>query len=122
MIISLSLRFVPSLVSEAKIILRAQASRGVDFSNGNIKDKVKSLVSLIVPMFSIAFKKAEDLANSMGARGFNPRLARSRYRQYNLNFTSISILTFVSLLFGFLMYFAIKHLIFGPFALIDGLY
>jgi energy-coupling factor transport system permease protein len=85
MTISIALRFVPSLLLEAQRILKAQASRGVDFNNGNFKDKVKSLVSLVVPMFSIAFLKADDLANAMEARSYNPRYARTRYRNYIIN-------------------------------------
>jgi energy-coupling factor transport system permease protein len=85
MTISIALRFVPSLLQESQIIMRAQASRGVDFSNGNLKDKMKSLVSLVVPMFSIAFHKADDLANAMEARSYNPRYARTRYRSYSIH-------------------------------------
>jgi energy-coupling factor transport system permease protein len=82
MTISIALRFVPSLLDESQRILKAQASRGVDFTNGNIKDKAKSLVSLVVPMFSIAFLKADDLSNAMEARAYNPRYTRTRYRNY----------------------------------------
>jgi energy-coupling factor transport system permease protein len=85
MTISIALRFVPSLLEESQRILKAQASRGVDFSNGNFRDKVKSLVSLVVPMFSIAFHKADDLANAMEARAYNPRYTRTRYRNYAIN-------------------------------------
>jgi energy-coupling factor transport system permease protein len=84
MTISIALRFVPSLLIESQRILRAQASRGVDFNNGNFKDKIKALVSLVVPMFSIAFYKADDLANAMEARSYNPRYARTRYRNYQI--------------------------------------
>jgi energy-coupling factor transport system permease protein len=82
MTISIALRFVPSLMIESQVIMKAQASRGVDFKNGNFKDKMKALVSLVVPMFSIAFHKADDLANAMEARAYNPRYARTRYRNY----------------------------------------
>jgi energy-coupling factor transport system permease protein len=85
MTISIALRFVPSLLQESQRIMSAQASRGVDFNNGNFKDKMKSLVSLVVPMFSIAFHKADDLANAMEARAYNPRYARTRYRNYAVN-------------------------------------
>ncbi|MDE7433994.1 MAG: energy-coupling factor transporter transmembrane protein EcfT [Mycoplasmoidaceae bacterium] len=82
MTISIAIRFVPSLIAESQKILKAQASRGVDFSYGKIQDKLKSLVSLVVPMFSVAFHKADDLANAMEARSYNPRFSRTRYRSY----------------------------------------
>jgi energy-coupling factor transport system permease protein len=85
MTISIALRFVPSLLEELQKIMKAQASRGVDFRNGNVKDKVKSLVSLVVPMFSVAFHKADGLADAMEARAYNPRYARTRYRNYLIN-------------------------------------
>jgi energy-coupling factor transport system permease protein len=73
MTISLAIRFVPSLLQESQKILNAQASRGVDFTSGNIKAKGKALTALIIPMFSIAFIKSNDLAAAMDARSYNPR-------------------------------------------------
>ena len=86
MTIAIAIRFVPSLLDESQKIMKAQASRGVDFNNGNLKDKAKSLVSLVVPMFSIAFKKADDLASAMEARNYNPRYVRTRYRNYSVRY------------------------------------
>jgi len=85
MTISIAIRFVPSLLDESQTILKAQSSRGVDFANGNFKDKIKSIVSLVVPMFSVAFHKADDLANAMEARSYNPRYVRTRYRNYTVD-------------------------------------
>lgn len=70
MMLSLSLRFIPTLVEETNKIMRSQASRGVDFNESNLKQKVKQIVSLLVPLFIISFKKADDLANAMEARGY----------------------------------------------------
>ena len=86
MTIALCLRFIPTLLDESNRILKAQASRGLDFKNGSIKDKVFSLSSLVVPLFSIAFKKAGELSNAMEARGYNPRRSRTRYRDYDIRF------------------------------------
>lgn len=85
MIISIALRFIPTLLEEAQRIMKAQASRGVDFKNGNIKAKIKSLVTLIIPLFVSAFAKAEDLANAMEVRGYDPYQKRIRYRVYYPN-------------------------------------
>jgi energy-coupling factor transport system permease protein len=83
MIISIILRFVPTLLQEAKKIMLSQAARGVDFSNGSIKNKIKSMTSLIVPMFAIAFQKSDDLANAMIARGYNLKYDTTQYRKFN---------------------------------------
>jgi energy-coupling factor transport system permease protein len=55
---------------EAKKIMNAQASRGVDFSEGSLKDKANQIIALLIPMFVISFKRAEDLSNAMEARGY----------------------------------------------------
>ena len=79
MMISLTLRFIPTLISETKKIMNAQASRGVDFNEGHLKDKVTQIISLLIPMFVISFKKAEDLSNAMIARGYEIDAPRSQY-------------------------------------------
>ncbi len=70
MMFSLTLRFIPTLVDETKKIMKAQASRGVDFNEGSLRQKISQIVSLLVPMFVMSFKKADDLANAMEARGY----------------------------------------------------
>lgn len=80
MTISIALRFIPTLLDETMRIMNAQASRGVDFEHGKIKEKIKAILSLIVPLFMSAFQRSEELANAMEARGYNPRAKRTRYR------------------------------------------
>lgn len=78
MMISLALRFIPTLFNETNKILKAQASRGVDFKEGSLKQQVTQIVSLLVPMFVVSYKRAEDLANAMEARGYIPGEKRTR--------------------------------------------
>lgn len=78
MIIAISLRYIPTLLDEANKIMLAQASRGVDFTEGRLKDKVLQIISLLVPMFIISFKRSDDLANAMEARSFVPGQMRTR--------------------------------------------
>ena len=78
LIISIALRYIPTLLDEANKIMLAQASRGVDFTEGKIKDKVMQIISLLVPMFIISFKRSDDLANAMEARSFIPGRPRTR--------------------------------------------
>ncbi|EGV00349.1 energy-coupling factor transporter transmembrane component T family protein [Mycoplasmopsis columbina] len=81
MIISIALRFIPTLLEEAQRIVKAQASRGIDVKNGKITEKAKSITTLIIPLFVTSFAKAEDLANAMETRGYDPYAKRTRYRR-----------------------------------------
>ena len=85
MMISIALRFIPTLIEETQRIIKAQSSRGVDLEEGNIKEKVMAVLSLIVPLFVSSFQRAEDLANAMEARGYVPNRARTRYKQLQLH-------------------------------------
>lgn len=69
MMISIALRFIPTLIEETQRIMNAQASRGVDLDNGSLKEKLMAILSLIVPLFISAFDRADQLANAMEARG-----------------------------------------------------
>ncbi len=69
-LISLTLRFIPTLLTEARKIMNAQASRGVDFESVNIFKKIGQITSLLIPMLVISFKRAEDLSLAMEARGY----------------------------------------------------
>ena len=77
LMISIALRFIPTLFEETQKILKAQASRGVDISEGKFKDKVMQLISLLVPLFILSFKRADELANAMEVRGYVPGRPRS---------------------------------------------
>lgn len=86
MLISLTLRFIPTLLEESKKIMNAQASRGVDFNEGKLSDKVKQIISLLIPMFVISFKRAEDLSNAMEARGYVIGAKRTKLDELRLRF------------------------------------
>lgn len=80
MMISIALRFIPDLLGEAKRIMKAQASRGADFNEGSFMEKIKSIISLIIPLFISAFQRAEELANAMESRNYNPEATRTKYK------------------------------------------
>lgn len=80
LMLSISLRFIPTLLEETDKIMKAQTSRGVDFTSGPLKSKVKSYVPLLIPLFVSAFKRAEDLAVAMEARGYRGGIGRTKYR------------------------------------------
>ncbi|PLS15572.1 cobalt ABC transporter permease [Bacillus sp. M6-12] len=95
LMMSISLRFIPTLMEETDKIMKAQAARGVDFSSGPIKERVKAIVPLLVPLFVSAFKRAEELATAMEARGYRGGEGRTKYRQ--LNWQALDTLLIVSL-------------------------
>lgn len=79
--VSLTLRFIPTFMDEADILLKAQASRGMDFTEGNLVQKIKGAISIVVPLFIQMFKKADTLALALDARGFTQGGVRTAYRQ-----------------------------------------
>lgn len=119
MIIAIALRFVPSILSESQRIINAQSSRGIDLRNGNLKDKFKAIISLIVPLFNIAFIQSADLSNAMESRGYNTRYSRTRYRLFKLNFADWVVFAFLCLIMGFLIGIMIKPLLFTPFGIFE---
>ena len=98
MMVAIALRFIPTLFLEATTILNAQASRGLDFKNGSIKAKVKATFALIIPLLVSSFKKADDLALSMEAKNYNPKLTVKRYRQLSLLWYDYLVIIIVFLL------------------------
>ena len=80
MTLSLALRFVPSLFETANRIIKAQSSRGVDFNHGKIKEKMKAITTLIIPLFITSFLTSSSLADSLEARGYNPSKKRTKYK------------------------------------------
>ena len=89
MMISIVLRFIPTLIEDTQRIMQAQASRGVDLDEGSIKEKVQGIISMILPLFVSAFQRAEDLADAMEARGYYPGKVRTRYKQLRIQWTDI---------------------------------
>ncbi len=71
MMMSIALRFIPILIEETDKIMKAQIARGADFESGNIFQKAKSMVPLLVPLFISAFRRADDLAMAMEARCYH---------------------------------------------------
>lgn len=68
MMMSIALRFIPTLVEETEKIMNAQKSRGADFTTGNLAQRAKALIPILVPLFVSSFKRAEELATAMECR------------------------------------------------------
>lgn len=78
LMMSIALRFIPTLVEETDKIMKAQTARGADFESGNLIEKAKALVPLLVPLFVSAFRRAYDLALAMEARCYNGGEGRTK--------------------------------------------
>jgi energy-coupling factor transport system permease protein len=85
MVLTIALRFVPTLFEEIEKIAKAQRARGVDFRSGGPLRRARNLVPVFVPIFVSAFRRANDLATAMDARGFRCSPHRTRLRQLRLN-------------------------------------
>lgn len=81
LMLSLSLRFVPTLMDDTTRIMNAQKARGVDFGEGNLAQKVKSIIPILIPLFASSFKRADALALAMEARGYQGGDGRTKYRR-----------------------------------------
>lgn len=104
LMMSISLRFIPTLLQETEKISNAQASRGVDFRTGTLKERVKAVVPLLVPLFVSAFKRAEELAMAMEARGYQGGEGRSKLRELKIEKRDIAIyIVFICVVTGLLL-------------------
>lgn len=81
LMMSISLRFIPTLLQETEKIMKAQTARGAEFDSGRVKDRVKAIIPLLIPLFVSSFKRAEELAIAMEARGYRGGEGRTKYRQ-----------------------------------------
>ena len=89
MMMTIALRFIPTLLEETDKIMKAQASRGADFETGNILKRARNMVPLLVPLFVSAFRRADELAMAMEARCYKGGHGRTRMKV--LQFTSVDL-------------------------------
>ena len=103
MMMSIALRFIPTLLEEAERIMKAQSSRGADFDKGGIFSRVKGFIPILVPLFVSAFKRADELAEAMESRCYRGGKGRTRLR--TIHFSALdfraSLTTAVFLVFVF---------------------
>ncbi len=80
MMMTIALRFIPTLLEETDKIMKAQMARGADFESGNILNRAKALIPLLVPLFISAFRRADELAMAMEARCYRGGENRTRMK------------------------------------------
>ena len=98
MMMTIALRFIPTLMEETDRIIKAQTARGADFSGGNLLVKAKNMLPILVPLFISAFRRADDLAIAMEARCY--RGGEGRTRMHQLAYRAGDVMAFV---FAFIM-------------------
>lgn len=84
MMMTIALRFIPTLMEETEKIMKAQKARGADFESGNIINRAKNLIPLLVPLFISAFRRADELAMAMESRCYKGGENRTRMRQLKI--------------------------------------
>lgn len=92
MMMTIALRFIPTLMDETDKIMMAQKARGADFDNGGLIQKAKSLIPLLVPLVVSSFRRADELAMAMESRAYRGGAGRTRMKQ--LKFSSNDLLSF----------------------------
>lgn len=93
MMMTIALRFIPTLIEETQKIMSAQQARGADFESPNLIKRVKALIPLLVPLFVSAFQRAEDLAVAMECRCYNGGVGRTRLRVLHMGAIDYAALT-----------------------------
>ena len=111
MMMTIALRFIPTLLEETDRIIKAQTSRGADFQSGNILQKAKNMLPILIPLFISAFRRADDLAVAMEARCY--RGGEGRTRMHQLAYRGGAAAAFV---FGIAMIVFLVLLRWGPLA------
>lgn len=111
LIMSIALRFIPTLLEETDRIIKAQKSRGADFESGNIFKRAKALIPVLIPLLIGSFRRAEELADAMDARCYAGSKNRTRYKKMKMSYRDLigvlfiaGLITGVVLLNGFYIF------------------
>lgn len=86
MMMTIALRFVPTLLEETEKIIKAQTARGADFESGNIISRAKAMIPILIPLFISAFRRADDLAVAMECRCYHGGENRTRLRELKMTY------------------------------------
>ena len=108
MMMTIALRFIPTLLEETDRIMKAQMARGADFASGNILKRAKNMVPLLVPLFISAFRRADELAVAMEARCYRGGENRTRMKELKLGTRDMLAAVVLAILPVILL--AVKHI------------
>ena len=92
LMVTIALRFIPTLLVELDTIMRAQRARGADFLRGGLRERTRSLVPVLVPLFVLSFRRADELALAMEARCYRPGAVRTRLHPLRARWSDVVLL------------------------------
>lgn len=96
LIMSIALRFIPTLIDETDRIIKAQKARGANFESGNIFKRAKALIPVLIPLLISSFRRADELADAMDSRCYAGSKTRTRYKKMKLTFRDLIGVLFVA--------------------------
>lgn len=104
LVMSIALRFIPTLLDETDRIIKAQKARGADFESGNVFKRVKALIPVLIPLLISSFRRADELADAMDARCYSGSKNRTRYKKLKTTYRDlIGTLVVAGLIVGVIM-------------------
>ena len=104
LIMSLALRFIPTLSEQTSRIMNAQKARGTDFETGSLVKRVKAVVPILIPLLISAFRSSEELGDAMSARCYSGSKKRTKYKKLTFTWRDIlSLIVGVALLTGVIL-------------------
>ncbi|MBR4420889.1 MAG: energy-coupling factor transporter transmembrane protein EcfT [Clostridia bacterium] len=89
LIMSIALRFIPTLADETERIINAQKARGGDFESGNLVTRAKAMIPILIPLLVSSFRRAEELGDAMDARCYSGSKGRTRYKKMKLTYRDL---------------------------------
>ncbi len=104
MMMTIALRFIPTLIEETDKIMKAQKARGADFESGNIIKRAKNLVPLLVPLFISSFRRADELAIAMEARCYRGGENRTRLNELKIVTKDYFVFSISTLFFALIIF------------------
>lgn len=97
LIMSIALRFIPTLMDETERIMNAQKARGADFESGSLVKRAKALIPILIPLLISSFRRAEELGDAMDARCYSGSKERTKYKKLTFTWRDAVCLLFIAL-------------------------
>ena len=104
MMMTIALRFIPTLIEETDKIMSAQKARGADLETGSLIQRAKALVPILIPLFVSSFRRADELAMAMECRCYNGGEGRTRMKQLHIRFADVLSVVLMAGLIGLVVY------------------
>ncbi len=107
LIMSIALRFIPTLIDETNRIISAQKARGADFESGNIFKRIKAIVPILIPLLISAFRRADELGDAMDARCYSGSKNRTKYKKLKFAWRDLAVVFAIAVLIAGVVLFNI---------------